>query len=102
MFGDVVLRHREAPRNLVDVERLVEQQSDDADPGVFSESSEGDDAAVPVNDGKCAATGWKTVELNGLINLAGSGHGGRNTSSHKPLPEASRDRTGSALRGESR
>jgi hypothetical protein len=89
MFRHVVLRHRESPRNLANVERFVEQQSDDADPGVLPESSERDDAVVPVNDGKGTATGWKTVKLNGLINLAGRGHGGRNTSSHKPLLEAS-------------
>ena len=90
MFRHVVLRHAEPPRNLADVERLVDQQADDADPGVLAERPERDDAVVPVNDGKCTVAGWKTVELNGLIGLAGPGHGGRNTSSHKPLSEASR------------
>ena len=89
MFGHVVLRDVEPLRNLADIERLVEQQSDDADPGVLTERSERDDAVVPLNDGKCTVTGRKTVKLNRLIGLAGFGHGDRNTRSHKPLSEAS-------------
>lgn len=50
VFGHVVLRHAESPRNLADIERVVEQQSDDADPGVLTERSERDDAVVPAND----------------------------------------------------
>ena len=64
MFGHVVRRDVESLRNLADVERLVEQQSDDADPGVLTERSERDDAVIPVNDGECTVTGRKTVELN--------------------------------------
>ena len=83
VFGHVVLRHAEPPGNLADVERVVEQQSDDADPGVLAERSERDDAVVPGNDWKDTATGWKTVKLDALIDSARPGHG-RNRSSHKP------------------
>jgi hypothetical protein len=91
MLGHVVLRYAEPLRNLADVKRLVEQQADNADPGVLAEGSERDDAVVSLNDGKRTVAGRKTVELNGLIDLAGCGHGGRNTSSHNPWSEASRE-----------
>jgi len=101
VLGHVVLRHAEAPRNLADIERVVDQQSDDADPGVFTKRSERDDAVVPGNDWKCTATGWKTVKLDALIDLARPGHGGRATTSHKPWLEASpvhmRDRAAGAF-----
>ena len=89
MFGHVVRRDVESLRDLAHIERLVEQQSDDADPGILTERSERDDTVIPLNDGECTVTGRKTVHLKRLIGLAGFGHGDRNTRSHKPLPEAS-------------
>jgi len=89
MLGYVVRRNAEPLRNLADVERLVEQQAHDADPGVLTEGPQRDDAIVPLDDGKCTVAGRKTVQLNRQIRLAGCDHGGRNTSSHNPFPEAS-------------
>ena len=46
MFGHVVLRDTHARGNLADVERCVDQQTDDADPGVLAKRPERDDAVV--------------------------------------------------------
>jgi hypothetical protein len=71
VFGHVVRRDVESLRDLADIERMVEQQSDDADPGVLTERSERDDTVIPLDDGERAVTGRKTVQPNGLIRLAG-------------------------------
>jgi hypothetical protein len=75
MFRHVVGRDAESLRNLADVERFVDQQTHDPDPGVLAEGAEGHDAVVPVNDGNCAVTWGKTIELNGLIKRAALCHG---------------------------
>jgi hypothetical protein len=81
MLGNVVRRNAEPLRDLADVERLVEQQAHDADPGVLTEGSQRDDAVVPLDDGKCTVAGRKTVQRNRQIRLAGCDHGERNTTS---------------------
>jgi hypothetical protein len=74
MFRHVVRRNTESLRNLADVERFVDQQANDPDPGVLAESPECHDAVVPVNDGK-RAVAWKTIEMDGLIKSAAPCHG---------------------------
>jgi hypothetical protein len=75
MFRHVVGRDLKPRRNLPDVKGFVEQQSDDAGPGVLTKGSERDAAVIPLNNRKYAVAGRKTVPLNGLIRLAGLCHG---------------------------
>ena len=74
MFRHVVRRDTESLRNIADVQRFVDQQANDPDPGVLAEGPECHDAVVPVDDGNCAVA-WKTIEMDGLSKRAALCHG---------------------------
>ena len=59
MFGHVVLRDADQPRDFADVERRVHQQADDPNPGVLAERFQCDDA-VRI-DGGGALAGWLAI-----------------------------------------
>src|ERR1700692_697396 len=110
MFRHVVRRDAQSFRNLTNVERFVDQQAHDPEPGVLAEGPECHHAVLALNNETCAVTGGKMIEPNGLIRLARlchwkSGHKMAQTVvGSKPterIPRSMRAARGRALGGES-
>ena len=72
MFGHVVLRDADQPRDFADVEWRVHQQADDPDPGVLAERFQRDDT-VRIDRGDALA-GWLAIELKASRGIGGIGH----------------------------
>ena len=63
MFGHVVLRDADQPRDVADVEWGVHQQANDPNPGVLAQRFECDDAVRLERGGRLAK--WQAAQLNG-------------------------------------
>lgn len=67
------------PGDLPDLEPVPDQQTDDANAGVFAQRSEGRDTVARINDGEKAPPVWPANDLCRGGFLTGSTHGVRTT-----------------------